>query len=166
MVDESGMSGADSGDSGQSGPDAQFYTVLLVDDNPGDARLIREALSPSLAEGLHVVHTGDQALDFVNQRSEYEDAPPPDVILLDWHLPCTTGEDVLAELNSDPQHDHIPIIVLTGSQSEAEIRSSYRQNANACITKDASPDELEETLRAFEEFWLSAARLPCADEGG
>ncbi|WP_290815382.1 response regulator [Halovivax sp.] len=140
-------------------------TLLLVEDNPGDARLIEEAFSPAVAEGLRVVSNGDEALDFVNRRGEYEGARPPDLILLDWHLPGTDGEEVLAELNAHPNHGHVPVIVLTGSQSEREVRDSYVKNANACITKAADPDELEETLRAFEEFWLSAARLPRSDGG-
>ncbi|WP_339104913.1 response regulator [Haloterrigena salinisoli] len=135
-------------------------TLLLVEDNPGDARLIEEAFSPALADRLRVVSTGDEALDFVNQRGEYVDAQRPDLILLDWHLPGIDGGTVLAELNSDSNHRRIPVIVLTGSQSEQEVRDAYAKNANACITKTAEPDELEATLRVFENFWLSTVRLP------
>lgn len=143
----------------------QPHTLLLIEDNPGDARLIKEAFSDSaVADKLHIVSTGSDALDFVHQRGEHSDAPLPDLILLDWHLPGMDSADVLAELNNDPDLDHIPVIILTGSQSEQEIRDSYKQNANACITKEANPAELEETLEAFEKFWFSAARLPCAEE--
>lgn len=135
-------------------------TLLLVEDNPGDARLIEEAFSPALADRLRVVSTGDEALDFVNQRGEYVDARRPDLILLDWHLPGMDGGNVLAELNADSNHRRIPVIVLTGSESEQEVRDAYAKKANACINKTAEPDELEETLRVFENFWLSAVRLP------
>lgn len=142
----------------------QPYTILVVEDNPADARLVTEACSAALAVGVHTVRTGTEALDFVNQRGEYTDAPRPDLVLLDWHLPGKGGKEVLAALNGDPNHDDIPVIVVTGSQSEAEIRTAYKPNANACITKDAAPDELETTLEAFEDFWLSAARLPRVED--
>ncbi|SDR19536.1 response regulator [Natronobacterium texcoconense] len=144
---------------------SSFHTILLVEDNPGDARLVEEALSdPVRADTLHTVHTGSEALDFVDQRDEYADAPAPDLVLLDWHLPGKGGKGILTELNDDPNHDHIPVIVLTGSQSDREVREAYELNANACLSKNSSPDEFEETLRAFEDFWLSAARLPCDGE--
>lgn len=152
---------------GYSVPDTtQSFALLLVEDNPGDARLLEEAFSPVLADGLHTVSSGEGAVDFVNQRGTHANAPRPDLILLDWHLPDMDGEDVLTELNSDPDHAHIPVIVLTGSQSDTEILDAYTRNANACITKSANPDELEETLRALERFWLSTARLPCGSNEG
>lgn len=128
------------------------HTLLLVEDNPGDARLIREAFSPAVADRLRVVSTGDEAVDFVNQRGEYTEAPRPDLILLDWHLPGMNGEEVLAELKSDSNNNHIPVIVLTGSQSKQEVRNAYANHANACITKTADPDELKETLRVSRTF--------------
>ena len=143
----------------------QSRTLLLIEDNPGDARLLKEAFSdPALTDALRIVSTGADALDFVHQRGEYSDAPLPDLILLDWNLPGMDGADVLAELNGDPDLNHVPVIVLTGSQAEQDIRDSYQQNANACITKEASPAELEETIRAFEKFWFSAARLPSSEQ--
>lgn len=142
----------------------QFPTILLVEDNPGDARLIREGFSDAVADGLRAVTTGEEALDFLHQRGEYVDAPTPEFVLLDWHLPEMGGSEMLDRLSGDPDLRHIPVVVLTGSQSERDIRESYSRNANACITKEVTPSELEETLRAFEEFWLSAARLPRATE--
>ena len=76
------------------------------------------------------------------------------------------GGEVLAELNSDSNHRRIPVVVLTGSQSEQEVRDAYAKNANACISKTAEPDELEETLRVFENFWLSTVRLPPSCQRG
>lgn len=135
-------------------------TLLLVEDNSGDARLMREAFSPVIADRLRVVSTGQEALDFVNQRGEYGDAQRPAIILLDWHLTEMNGREVVAELTSDSDHNHIPIIVLTGSQSERELRNAYAEGANACINKTAELDVLKEEIRAFENFWLSTARLP------
>lgn len=145
-----------------SPPDlGEVPVLLLVEDNPGDARLVEEALSDDrLADALHTVSEGGDALDFVHQRGEYPDAPRPDLVLLDWNLPGTTGADVLMELKEDSELDHIPVVVLTGSQAEDDIVDAYEYRANACITKAGGADEYVETLRAFEDFWLSAARLP------
>ncbi|WP_084777637.1 response regulator [Natrialba sp. SSL1] len=139
--------------------------ILLIEDNPGDARLVEETLSnPKQAEALHKVSTGDAALDFLHQRGEHDDAPRPRLILLDWHLPDTEGEEILSELNKGPELRQIPVIVLTGSQSEQDVRDAYANQANACITKASGPDELTSTIEAFEEFWLSAARLPSFED--
>lgn len=145
---------------------SQPHTILLVEDNPGDARLVKEICRDmGLADILHIVSTVSNALDFVNQRGEYTDAPRTDLVILDWHLPDRGGEGILDELNSDPDHDHIPVIVTTGSLPDREVHKAYKKNANACISKPAGPDELEETIRAFEAFWLSTARLPSIDIG-
>ncbi|MCW8173019.1 response regulator [Natrialba swarupiae] len=150
------MSSRDDQDTNASSPSS----ILLVEDNPGDARLVEEVSEDrGLADVLAIVTTGSDALDFVHQRGEYTDAPPTGLVILDWHLPGVTGETVLAELNSDPATDHIPVIVTTGTVSEREVRTIYEQNANACLTKPTDPEELEEIIRAFEAFWLSAARL-------
>lgn len=135
-------------------------TLLLVEDNPGDVRLFEEAFGTECAAELHVVSTGEDALDFVHRRGAYADAPRPDLIFLDWHLRRLDGNDVLAALNDDPSEAYIPIIVLTGSQSEREVREAYEANANACITKTADPAELEAKLHAAVEFWLSIAEIP------
>lgn len=140
---------------------SRSQTILLVEDNPGDARLVREiCIDLGLIDYLHIVSTGSDALDFVNQRGEHADAPPTDLLILDWHLPNMSGEAILDELNSDPDTSHIPVIVTTGSLSEQEIHKAHEKHANACIPKPAGPDELEETIRAIERFWLSTARLP------
>lgn len=140
-------------------------TLLLAEDNPGDARLVKEALGDArLAEALRVVSTGGDALDFVHQRGDYAGAPRPNLILLDWNLPGTSGEEVLEELNDDPDLDHIPVVVLTGSQARSDVVAAYSKHANACLTKAADPDEYIEAIRAFEAFWLSTARLPRTGE--
>ena len=139
------------------------HPLLLVEDNPGDARLLEEAASQALASELSVVSTGSEAIEFVTRSGAYAEASRPALILLDWNLPDMDGGQVLATLREDPTLDPIPVIVLTGSQSDAGVRESYSQGANACIIKPTDPDELEETLRVLEEFWLSTARLPAGD---
>lgn len=127
---------------------------------------MKEAFSETqYADALRVVSDGDEALDYVYQRGEYTDARQPDLILLDWNLPGTSGEEVLTELKDDQNRKHIPVIVLTGSQSERVIIQSYTNHANACITKPSDPDELIDAIRVFKKFWLTVARLPNPDEG-
>ncbi|MFC6718113.1 response regulator [Natrialbaceae archaeon GCM10025810] len=139
-------------------------TVLLVEGNPGDARLVEEVCRDmALEDRLHIVSSGSDALDFVNRRGEYADAPQTNLIILDWHLPNTEGEAVLEELNDDPAHTHLPVIVVSGLLSERELRRVYEMDANACITKPTGPDELEDVIRSIETFWLSTARLPGTD---
>lgn len=145
-------------DTDSEGNQSQF---LLVEDNPGDARLVKETLkNRDRPITLHIVSTGEEALNFVRQRGEYTDVPEPEIILLDWHLPGRDGPEVVAELTTDPDYAHIPIIVLTGSQAEQDVLEAYKQHANACITKEPDPEALEETFRAVEHFWLTTAELP------
>ncbi|SDQ29072.1 response regulator [Natronobacterium texcoconense] len=135
--------------------------ILLVEDNPGDVRLTKEAFEQGRIENdLHVVSDGAEALDFLTQRGEYEDAPRPDLVLLDLNLPRTNGEEVLRELKDDPELRSIPVIVLTSSQTEEDIARSYELHANAYLTKPVDPDEFIETIRAFETFWFTVVRLP------
>lgn len=135
--------------------------ILLVEDNPGDARLLKEGFhDASISNTLHVVTDGDEALDFLYQRAEYANAPRPDLVLLDWNLPRTSGEEVLEEMNADPSLDQIPVIVLTGSDAQEDIITSYSNQANAYVTKPVDTDEFIDTVRSLEEFWLSVVHLP------
>ncbi|THE66343.1 response regulator [Salinadaptatus halalkaliphilus] len=139
--------------------------ILLVEDNPGDIRLTQEAFEQGRIENdLHVVSDGAAAIDFLRQEGEYEDAPRPDIILLDLNLPRMDGQDVLEALKSDPQMRSIPVIVLTSSQAEEDIVQSYELHANAYLTKPVNPDEFIDTVRAFEKFWFSVVRLPPEDD--
>lgn len=139
--------------------------ILLVEDNPGDIRLIREGFKDAqLTNTLHVAEDGEEALDFVHQRGEYTDAPRPDVILLDLGLPKVDGEEVLAELNEEPDLNRIPVIVLTVSEAAEDIIQSYDLNANAFLTKPVDGDEFVELVRTFEKFWLTLVRLPPRDD--
>ncbi|MDG5817750.1 response regulator [Natronococcus sp. A-GB7] len=146
-------------ESGQHTPEPA--QLLLVEDNPGDVRLTREAFKQGRIDNdLHTVSDGSDALDFLHQRNEYEDAPRPDLVLLDLNLPRKDGEEVLADLKDDPELQSIPVIVLTSSRAEEDIARSYELHANAYLTKPVDPDEFIETVRAFEKFWFSVVRLP------
>lgn len=145
---------------------AEPAQILLVEDNPGDVRLTKEAFKQGRIENaLHVVSDGTEALDFLSQRGEYADAPRPDLILLDLNLPGKDGEDVLEELKDDPALRSIPVIVLTSSRAEEDVVKSYELHANAYLTKPVDPDEFIETVRAFEKFWFSVVRLPPEVDG-
>jgi CheY-like chemotaxis protein len=136
--------------------------ILLVEDNPGDIRLTREAFTEShIANGLHVVTDGVEAMEFMEQRGEHADAPRPDVVLLDLNLPRKNGEEVLAAMqDGDSDLSQIPVIVLTSSEAEEDIVKSYEQQANAYLTKPVDPAEFIETVRRFKAFWLEVVRLP------
>lgn len=139
--------------------------ILLVEDNPGDVRLIEEAFHEGkIANTLHHASDGKEALDFVLQRGEYADANEPDIVLLDLDLPKIDGEEVLAEIKDDPELHRIPVVVLTGSEVQRDIVKSYDLDANAYLTKPVDSDEFIELIRSFDHFWLSLACLPHAEE--
>ncbi|GAB7018459.1 response regulator [Halostagnicola sp. A-GB9-2] len=143
---------------------AEPARILLVEDNPGDIRLTKEAFKRGRIENdLHVVSDGADALEFLSQEGEYADAPRPDLILLDLNLPRMNGDEVLEELQDDPNLQRIPVIVLTSSQAEEDVITSYDLSANAYLTKPVDPDAFIETVRTFEKFWFSMVRLPPED---
>lgn len=137
--------------------------ILLVEDNPGDIRLTREAFTEqSIANELHVTTDGAEALDFLHRRNGYEGAPRPDIILLDLNLPRLDGNEVLTRIRDTPDVsiNNIPVIVLTSSQAEEDVIRSYELQANAYLTKPVDPIEFIETIRTFKAFWLEIVRLP------
>jgi CheY-like chemotaxis protein len=141
--------------------------ILLVEDNPGDIRLTKEAFKESqITKTLYVVTDGIEALDFLHQRGEYVDAPVPDIVLLDLNLPRKNGDEVLEALNDDdaPDLSRIPVIILTSSDAEEDVVRSYELQANAYLTKPVDPAAFIETVRRFEEFWLEVVRLPPVGE--
>lgn len=142
-------------------PQVEPADILLVEDNPGDIRLSREAFKDGhIANTLHVVEDGVEALDFLFQRNDHADAPRPDLVLLDLNLPRKNGAEVLAELHDDPIRRRIPIIVLTSSQAEKDVVTSYELCASGYLTKPVDPDEFIDQIRRLERFWLSVIRLP------
>ncbi|UHQ98374.1 response regulator (plasmid) [Natrinema zhouii] len=136
--------------------------ILLVEDNPGDIRLIEEAFSDgNIGNTLTTVTDGRAALDFIDQRGEYEDTPQPDIILLDLNLPKVDGEDVLHEIKHHPELDDVPVIVLTG-MDEGLIESrdlDHDADEDAVLEKPVDPGEFVELIRSFEQFRLAVMRV-------
>jgi CheY-like chemotaxis protein len=135
--------------------------VLLVEDDPGDELMTREAFS-EVGSRLHVVRDGEEALDFLYRRGQHSKAPRVDLVLLDLGLPKQDGRRVLAEIRDDPQLTHLPVVVLTGSNAESDIAISYQLHANAYITKPADLTQFADTVRRIDEFFLSVVQLPRA----
>jgi CheY-like chemotaxis protein len=135
--------------------------ILLVEDNPGDARLTREALQLSkVRNALHHARDGEEALEFLRREGRFAAAPTPDMILLDLNLPRRDGREVLEEIKADPKLMHIPVVILTSSQAEEDILRSYRLHANCFITKPVDLEQLTRVVQGIEQFWFTLVRLP------
>ena len=139
----------------------ELVNVLLVEDNPGDARLTKEAL----AEGkIHVdlthVTDGVQAMSALKQEGDYVDIPRPDLILLDLNLPLKDGREVLKELKTIPELCPIPVVVLTTSKDEQDVLESYQLKANCYVTKPVDFDAFVHVIKSIDEFWFSVVKLP------
>lgn len=137
------------------------YDILLIESEPDDVAPFIDAFeSTEYTESVHVVADGTKALDFLNQRGEYSDAPRPDLIILDTHISGSSGTEILAELDGHAELKPVPVVVVTASEAEDDIVQSYTLNANALVTKPDTPDEFEELAEAIEQFWLRVAKLP------
>jgi chemotaxis family two-component system response regulator Rcp1 len=135
--------------------------ILMVEDNPGDVRLTREALKGGKVwNQLHVVEDGVAALDFLNQRAPYQQASRPDLVLLDLNLPKKDGREVLAAIKSDPSLKMIPVVILTTSQAEEDVLRAYNLNANCYVTKPVDFDQFTRIVQTIEQFWLTVVTLP------
>lgn len=135
--------------------------ILLIEDNPGDVRLTREALQEGkIINSLSVVGDGEQAMDFLHQRGNFAAAPRPDLILLDLNLPRKDGREVLAEIKADPALRHIPVVVLTTSRAEQDILQSYNLHANCYITKPVDFQQFISVVESIQNFWLTVVKLP------
>lgn len=135
--------------------------ILLVEDNPGDIRLIQEAFTKCETKcQIHVTRDGEEARDFVYQRGAYTEATSPDLILLDLNLPTKNGGELLEELNDDPDVRRIPVIVLSSSTSDEDISTAYARCANAYLIKPIDPTAFISLARTVENFWFSLAELP------
>jgi CheY-like chemotaxis protein len=138
--------------------------VLLVEDNPGDVRLTREAFKDAKVYlQMHVVNDGVEALDFLKRRGDYEKSPRPDLILLDLNLPRKDGRDVLAEVKADPALKSIPVVILTTSASDVDIESSYLLHANCYISKPVDLEGFLTVVRSIDNFWFSVVKLPSTE---
>ncbi len=142
-------------------PGDALVEILLVEDNAGDARLAREALREArIAHRLTWLPDGAEALAYLRRQGDYAAARRPDLMLLDLNIPRRNGREVLAAVKSDPELCRIPVLVLTTSQAQEDIRCAYQLNANGYISKPVDLDRFIAAVRAIEEFWLNTVTLP------
>ena len=135
--------------------------ILLVEDSPSDVVLTQEALRESrIANELSVVRDGQQALAYLRREPPYEDATRPDLVLLDLNLPNLDGRDVLRAVRADPDLAGLPIIVLTTSDADEDIRAAYASHANSYVQKPVDMDQFVNVIRAIEGFWFTVVKLP------
>lgn len=135
--------------------------ILHVEDSPGDRLLTEEALKEATVPNrLWIAKDGEEAMAILRQEGPYVDVPRPDLILLDLNLPRKDGREVLAEVKADPSLRRIPVIILTTSSAEADIRRTYDLHANCYITKPVGLDQFLSVMKALEEFWLRNVTLP------
>ncbi|AEA22705.1 response regulator [Pseudonocardia benzenivorans] len=142
--------------------DIRVINVLLVEDDPGDVLMTREAFDEYLHNRLDVVTDGAEALSYLRNEGQYADAPRPDLILLDLNLPRRDGREVLAEVKADPGLSAIPVIVLTTSQAEEDVLRSYQLHANAYVTKPVDFDRFIDAIKQIDHFFVSVVQLPGA----
>lgn len=135
--------------------------ILLVEDNPGDARLTLEALDDGkMCNNLHVVRDGIEALSFLRREGRYADVPRPDLILLDLNLPRKDGREVLADIKGDETLKCIPVVILTTSRAEQDIFEAYDLYANCYVTKPIDLDQFIMVVKSIEDFWFTIVKLP------
>ncbi|EMA14300.1 response regulator [Haloarcula marismortui] len=135
--------------------------ILLAEDNPGDVKLTKKALEKGkVLNNLHVVNDGVEALSFLRQEGEYDDAPRPDLLLLDLNMPRKGGQEVLEEMKDDESLRRIPVVVLTSSEAEEDIIESYDLHANAYLTKPVDFDGFVDIVSSVEEFFLTVVKRP------
>lgn len=141
--------------------------MLLVEDNPGDVRLIVETLEEyKLYNTLNVVTNGVEALAYLRQEGPHADATRPDLILLDLNLPRMDGREVLAEIKTDTALRQIPVVVLTTSDQPQDVADCYDKHANCYITKPLDFDDFVRVMHSIESFWFTIVRLPDGQQDG
>lgn len=139
----------------------QQIEILLVEDNPADVRLTIEALKEGkIKNNLHVAEDGEEALDFLYKRNQFENAIRPDVILLDLNLPKVHGREVLKTIKEDDSLKRIPVVVLTTSKAEEDILKSYDLHANCYVTKPLDLPQFIDVVKTIEDFWFTVVKLP------
>jgi chemotaxis family two-component system response regulator Rcp1 len=139
--------------------------ILLVEDNPVDVMVAQDALTEAkMCNVVHVAEDGEEALDFLYRRGKYVDAPRPDLILLDLNLPKKSGTEVLAEIKQDPCLLDIPVVILTTSEAEKDVLTSYSLYANCFITKPVDMEQFTEVIKSIEDFWFTIVKLPVSEE--
>ncbi len=145
-------------------PNAKSIDVLLVEDDPGDTLMIREAFEDNKVRNeLSSVTDGVQALEFLRREGDHAGAPRPDLILLDLNLPRKDGREVLAEIKADDDLRTIPVVILTTSQAEEDVLRSYELHANAYVTKPVDFERFIEVVRQIDNFFVTVVKLPNGD---
>lgn len=135
--------------------------LLLVEDNPGDVELTKEALKDGkLHVNLHVATDGVQALAHLRREGGSADVPRPDLVVLDLNLPKLDGREVLEQVKADPELASIPVVVMTSSSAEEDVARSYELHANCFVTKPLDMDQFNKVVRVIDDFWFSVVRLP------
>jgi len=141
--------------------DGKAIEILLVEDNPGDARLAKEALRESkLRNNLNIVVDGVEAMDYLHKKGKYADATTPDLVLLDLNLPKKDGREVLAEVKADDKLKRIPVVILTTSTAEEDVLKTYDLHANCYISKPIDLDQFMKVVKSIEDFWITIVKLP------
>lgn len=140
---------------------SQPIEILMVEDNPSDVRLTIEAFKDAkVLNNMSVATDGEDALKFLKREGPYKDAPRPDLILLDLNLPKMNGKEVLGEIKRDPDLKRIPVVVLTTSDNEQDVRKAYDLHVNAYVRKPVDLDQFIKIVEAVEGFWLSVVKFP------
>jgi CheY-like chemotaxis protein len=140
---------------------SEAIEVLLVEDDPGDVLMTREAFEEhKLQNNLHVVSDGVEALSFLRQEGPYADVPQPDLVLLDLNLPRKDGREVLAEIKADPDLRRTPVVVLTTSEAEEDVLRSYDLHANAYVAKPVDFERFIDVVRRIDSFFVTVVKLP------
>ena len=135
--------------------------ILLVEDNPGDERLTREALKEGkVYSNLHWVKDGVEAMEFLRRQGRYKDVPRPDIILLDLNLPKKDGREVLQDIKNDGELKRIPVVVLTTSKAEEDVLRTYNLHANCYVTKPVDLEKFIVVVKSIDAFWLTVVTLP------
>jgi chemotaxis family two-component system response regulator Rcp1 len=135
--------------------------ILLIEDNPADIRLTREAFQElQIPNHVRVMMDGVEAMSFLRHEGEYQNAPLPDLILLDLNLPLKNGREILEEIKSDEDLRHIPVVVLTTSRAEEDVLQAYRLHVNCYLTKPSDLDQFFTLIQEIQRFWFGIARIP------
>jgi len=138
-----------------------LVNILLVEDNPGDVRLIQEVFQDGkIFNTLSVTRDGEEAIDYLHQQGDYKNTSRPDLILLDLNLPKKNGTEVLAEIKTDADLMRIPVIILTASKAEEDIARAYNHHANCYLTKPIDLNQFINVVQEIKTFWLSIVQLP------
>jgi chemotaxis family two-component system response regulator Rcp1 len=143
----------------------KLIDILVVEDNSGDARLIREVMNDNkIFSSFFLAKDGVEAMDFLNHKGKFKTSPRPDLIILDLNLPKKDGREVLSEIKNDEKLKHIPIVIMTISQAEEDILRSYNLHANCYITKPIDLNQFIKVVKSIEDFWFSIVKLPPKDD--